>query len=319
MGLRRYRDVRGVYFPCIRPHSACQYSSMVRLNFLVLSVWCVALCGWALPSSVQAAPRCVSVGEPSNGWLIGGRTLPGSERILVRDGRNFGTPEMVEAIVAGVDAVHSRHPGAHRLVTGDLSRREGGRLSPHLSHQSGRDADIGYYLHTHVPPRWFRKASRESLDVPRTWAFVSSLLKDGKVEYIFMDYRLQRLLYEHARDSVKLGAGALSRTFSYPRGRGARVGVIRHLKGHRDHMHVRFHSRTSVANQRGYAKEHGADALKPTARRATVRKGWTLSHIAKKYRTSVAKLRSWNKLRRGATLYPGDRLIVGWRNPLDDL
>ena len=237
----------------------------------------------------------------------------------MREGRNFGTPELVDGIIAAVEAVHARHPGAHRLVTGDLSRREGGKLSPHVSHQSGRDADIGYYLHTHVPPRWFRKASSETLDVPRTWTFVSALLADGKSEYIFIDYQLQKLLYNYARDVAKVSPAELRRTFSYPRGRSARVGVIRHLKGHRDHMHVRFHSRTSVGNQRSYAQEHGAKALKPTARRATVRKGWTLSSIARKYRTTVAKLRSWNKLRRGATIYPGDRLIVGWRSPLDDL
>ena len=277
----------------------------------------VTLVGFAMPA--EGKPRCVSVGSPSNGWLIGGVALPGSERLLVREGRNFGTPEMVDAIVAAVDAVHASHPGAHRLVSGDLSRREGGKLSPHVSHQSGRDADIGYYMHTHVPPRWFRKATSESLDVPRTWAFMSSLLADDKVEYIFVDYRLQKRLYEYARDTVKLSKGVLLRTFSYPRGRGARVGIIRHLKGHRDHMHVRFHSPKAVANQRSYAKEHGRDSLKPTARRVTVRKGWTLSHIARKYRTTVAKLRTWNKLRRGATLYPGDKLIVGWRSPLDDL
>jgi murein endopeptidase len=316
---RRHRDVDTVHFPCALPDYAPQYTPMSRLSFLVLSVWCVLVGGSVSTARTGAAPRCVSVGEPSNGWLVGGVALPGSERLLVREGRNFGTPEMVQAIVAAVDVVHARYPGGHRLVTGDLSRREGGKLSPHLSHQSGRDADIGYYMHSHVPRRWFRKASSDSLDVPRTWAFVASLLADDKVEYIFMDYRLQKLLYAYARDTARLPAKTLSRTFAYPRGRGARVGIVRHLKGHRDHMHVRFRSPVSVANQRRYAKEHGADSLKPTARRATVRRGWTLSHIARKYRTSVPKLRTWNKLRRGATIYPGDRLIVGWRNPLDDL
>ena len=268
---------------------------------------------------VDAKARCVSVGKPSDGWLIGGVALEGSERILIRKGRNFGTPEMVEAIVVAVDLVHEKHPGAHRLVTGDLSRPAGGKLPPHVSHQSGRDADIGYYVHGSIPPRWFRKADEDTLDVPRTWTFVSSLMSDDKVQYIFMDRRLQKLLYAHARDHAGLDAATLSRTFSYPRGKGARVGIIRHLKGHRDHMHVRFHARQSVANQRQHVAEHGHDSLKPIAKRATVKRGWTLSHMARKYRTSVDKLRTWNKLRRGATIYPGDRLIVGWKSPMDDL
>jgi len=270
----------------------------------------------AVAPSVGAEALCVSVGQPANGWLMGAVALPGSGRLQVRKGRNFGTQEMIDAILAAVDTVHAAHPGAHSLVTGDLSRRQGGKLSPHLSHQSGRDADIGYYLHSHVPPKWFRKATADSLDIPRTWAFVASLLADGKVEYIFMDYRLQRLLYEYARDRAGYSLQRLLRTFAYPRGAGAHVGIIRHLRGHRDHMHVRFHSPRAVANQERYAAEHGADALKPVPRRATVKRGWTLSHMARKFRTSVAKLREWNRLRRGDMLYPGDQLIVGWQSPL---
>ncbi|MDP6946188.1 MAG: hypothetical protein QF464_18715, partial [Myxococcota bacterium] len=74
------------------------------------------------PDSARAEELCVSVGHPANGWLMGAVALPGSERLQVRDGRNFGTGETVEAILAAVDAVHEAHPGAHRLVTGDLSR-----------------------------------------------------------------------------------------------------------------------------------------------------------------------------------------------------
>ena len=245
--------------------------------------------------------------------------MPASERIVVRKGRNWGTPEMVDALVEAVDAVHAKHPGGHALITGDLSRREGGKLSPHVSHQSGRDADVGYYFRTQVPPRWFRKASEESLDVPRTWTFVSSLLADDKVQYIFMDYRLQKLLYAYARDTMGHTTQELLKYFSYPRGRAARVAIIRHLKGHRDHMHIRFHARTSVANQKGYAAKHGKGSLKLVAKHATVRRGWTLSHMAKTYRTSVKKLRKWNKLRPGAILFPGDKLIVGYRSPMDEL
>jgi murein endopeptidase len=288
---------------------------MVRLRHLGLAIALGAASLVAAPEA-GAEEMCVSVGQPSNGWLMGAVMLPGSERLQARKGRNFGTREMVDAILAAVDAVHATYPGAHSLVTGDLSRRNGGRLSPHLSHQSGRDADIGYYLHTDVPPRWFRKATTETLDVPRTWTFVASLMADGKVQYIFMHYRLQRLLYEYARDVAGYSRQRLSRTFAYPRGSGAHAGIIRHLKGHRDHMHVRFHSPEAVANQERYAIAHGSDALKPVARRAKVRRGWTLSHMARKYRTTVAKLREWNSLRRGGYIHPGDRLIVGWRSPV---
>lgn len=267
-------------------------------------------------SGVLAQELCVSVGHPAKGWLIGGVPLTDSERLQAREGRNFGTRETVDALVTAVDAVHQRFPGGHSLVTGDLSRRHGGKLSPHLSHQSGRDADVGYYLHTAVPPKWFRKATIEALDLPRTWTFVASLMADGKVEYIFMDYRLQRVLHGYARDVAGLSSKLLLRTFAYPRGKRARVGIIRHLKGHRDHMHIRFRSPRAVANVQAYAARHGADSLRPVPRHATVKRGWTLSGMARKFRTKVAKLREWNGIRRGHMLHPGDRLIVGWRSPI---
>jgi N-acetylmuramoyl-L-alanine amidase len=43
-----------------------------------------------------------------------------------------------------------------------------------------------------------------------------------------------------------------------------------------------------------------------------VRKGEFLLKIAKKYKTSVKKLKRWNKLR-GSRIYPGQRLIVGYK------
>ena len=44
-----------------------------------------------------------------------------------------------------------------------------------------------------------------------------------------------------------------------------------------------------------------------------VRSGETLGHIARRYRTSVSNLKSWNNLR-GSTIYPGQKIIV-YANP----
>ena len=263
-------------------------------------------------------PVTVSVGSPSSGWLVDGVQLLDSDRIKARRGRNYGTPETVRAIVSAVDAVHARFPkGTHRLVVGDISRQGGGRLSPHASHQSGRDADLAYYYGDRKSGGHFRKATGGQLDVRRTWALIEGLLAAGEVQYIFIDYRLQKRLYDHALNNAKVSRARLNKLFAYPRGRRARVGVIRHSPGHDDHMHVRFHGRVEVANAVEYLRRHGPAALEPLPVTYTVRPGNTLTGIARKHRVSVTSLRKWNSMKGKNTkkadlIRPGQKLVVGW-------
>lgn len=270
-----------------------------------------------LPSAAEGAPRVtVSLGAPNGGWLIDGVPLPSSDRIRAREGRNFGTLEVVEGVIAAVDAVHARFPKrTHRLIVGDLSRPGGGRLRPHLSHQSGRDADIGYYYASRRSPGYFQAVTPRTLDVARTWTLIDALLATGEVQYLFVDYRLQKALHDYARHKARVPRGRLSRIFSYPRGRKARVGVIRHEPGHGDHMHVRFHATRSVANAVGYIRRHGPEAVEPVPVHHHVRKGNTLGGIAREHHTSVKRLRKWNDLGRRDHLGVGQRLVVGWERP----
>jgi len=127
-------------------------------------------------------------------------------------------------------------PGSPPIWIHDISRRWGGRFRPHRSHRRGTDVDIRL-LHS-PPTRRYIRATPRTLDVPKTWFIISRLLETRDVVYIFIDYRLQRVLYKHARES-----GASEETlaaFQYPRSRRARQGIIRHTRGHADHMHVRF-------------------------------------------------------------------------------
>ena len=43
----------------------------------------------------------------------------------------------------GDAAVRARFPTVHTLAIGDLSVKQGGAITQHRSHQSGRDVDIG--------------------------------------------------------------------------------------------------------------------------------------------------------------------------------
>ena len=152
----------------------------------------------------------------------------------------WGTPKTVTALRESMRRYVARYPDAPEVHVGDLSKRGGGPFPPHLSHQSGRDVDIGYVLEgAHAHTRRFVPAHRTNLHRERTWGLLEALFSTNKVAYIFMDYEIQRLLYEHALDAG-VSLERLDELFQYPRGSGAMRGKIRDWKGHDDHFHVRL-------------------------------------------------------------------------------
>src|SRR5690606_32055386 len=88
----------------------------------------------------------ISVGRPNSGRLMNGVRLPEDERWVVVDPHHaYGTRETVDFLRAAVASVHRQYPATPRLHIGHISAKKGGWLSPHRSHQSGRDVDVGFY------------------------------------------------------------------------------------------------------------------------------------------------------------------------------
>jgi len=167
----------------------------------------------------------VSVGHPNAGKLEGGlrldtglpflRVVPAYESGDVR----WGLPSFVKMLERAARAVNKKYPGSV-LDVGDLSQKGGGDLLRHHSHESGRDADIGFYVvdakgkPVRGGPR-FHKVDGSDLsvvgepgarfDVARNWLFLQTLLTDSRarVSHVFVDERLRRALLEHGR---KVGA-----------------------------------------------------------------------------------------------------------------
>ena len=154
----------------------------------------------------------------------------------------WGTPRTVAAIRQAVRIYSTNVRGGPDVHVGDISKRDGGPFPPHLSHQTGRDVDIGYVLMgPQADVKRFVTTTRHSLDRERTWELLRAMIETDAVGYIFLDYGLQRLLYEYALDDGEDPA-YLARVFQYPRGSRAAHGMIRHWRGHGDHFHVRFRS-----------------------------------------------------------------------------
>jgi murein endopeptidase len=175
-----------------------------------------------------------SVGQPHRGSLLNGVQLePSPLWHAVRPERSWGTSQTIAALTRAIEAVHRRFPGTPALQIGDLSRERGGYFRPHRSHQSGRDADVGYYYLE--GPAWYRRASAENLDVERTWALVEAFVSGGDVEYLFIDRSVQALLRAHA-EATGEDPNWLESVFG-----NRRTSIVRHAWGHQTHLHIRFH------------------------------------------------------------------------------
>ena len=191
----------------------------------------------------------LSVGAPNGGGLFNGIQMQDSELWKMADPEHaWGTRESIDFVTHGITRVNEYFPGSPILFVGDFSARTGGKLRPHLSHQSGRDVDLGYYYST--GPAWYKRATAKNLDRARSWALLDVLLKETPVEYVFMDRSIQPLLKEYA-----LAQGEdpewLSRVFESPQNHDS---IVRHRAGHATHMHVRFENPTAeLTARRSYA------------------------------------------------------------------
>jgi hypothetical protein len=177
--------------------------------------------------------------------------LPSSmaDAIQLEDGEGYvvkapafawGTPRTIAALRDGLRAYARAHPDASVVYVGDLSKEGGGPFPPHLSHQYGRDVDIGLlHVGASAGARRFVRAAPRNLDFERTWDLLVALLETKEVAYMFLDYELQGWLYEWATQRG-VNPAKLDEWFQYPKGRAAMHGVIRHWKGHADHVHVRY-------------------------------------------------------------------------------
>lgn len=203
-------------------------------------------------ASSESAPAPIrmvkgqSVGAPQNGKLVEGAQLPRSRTYYRRRiPRTFAAAHVVDQLTIALAAVRAEHPKALRVAIGDLSDEDGGAISGHNSHQSGRDVDIGLYFVSRPAgyPKEFVPAKAGKLDVAAMWTLLDTLhqqsKKDGGPTKIFLDYKIQKQVYQHAKKQGVSGK-RLKKIFAYPDGRWAGGRLVQHLRNHHDHLHVRY-------------------------------------------------------------------------------
>lgn len=182
-----------------------------------------------------------SVGFPSDGSLEGGVPMvEGPGRVLkMIPWKSWGTAHTV-ALLDQVLRRWAERGKVQPVLVGNMSSRKGGRLEPHSTHQSGRDVDLSYLqkLPEGEELNW-RTMTAQNLDAAETWMLLKLLRSTGKVEVIFIDSSIQKLLYDHAVANDTVPKAALPRWLQYPKS-GGRRALVQHVKGHVDHIHVRF-------------------------------------------------------------------------------
>ncbi len=195
-----------------------------------------------------------SIGSPTEGHLVGGAHIEASPYLRIvpvyqgsgaRDAR-WGLEPLVAMIDRAARQVRRQFPQTITSV-GHLSREGGGEIERHRSHESGRDADIAFFvrsargrqlLASHfvqfrgdgTAPTW----PGALFDDAKNWALVAAMVTDpeARVTHLFVASPLRARLLAFAE-----GAGAPASV----RMRAAEVLQQPHgTLPHDDHFHVRI-------------------------------------------------------------------------------
>jgi penicillin-insensitive murein endopeptidase len=216
------------------------------------------LAGAAAPQRV-APPPSRSIGSPTDGKLLNGVHLADSPYLRIypvyagSDVR-WGTDTLVGLVDRAAKSVRKQFPDAV-LSVGQLSKNGGGEVDRHASHESGRDADVGFYVKSaagkplladHMvaflgdgtAPSW----PGAHFDDARNWALVSAIVSDphARVTHLFVATPIRERLLAYA---ARIGASPAIRTKA--------AEVLAQPRGslpHDDHFHVRI---ACPANQDG--------------------------------------------------------------------
>jgi murein endopeptidase len=186
-----------------------------------------------------------SYGAPWDGELHDPAQLSeGDGYVIRRPYRAFGTRSTVDFVQRAMTDMREQFPDTHVLAVGDISAKDGGKITEHHSHQSGRDVDIGLVYKTKPDnfPHDFVPATDDNLDCEATYALVNEFAEtakeDGGAQVIFLDFNVQGMLYRWATDHGE-DPDVLEHLFQFPH-RGASGSLVRHEPNHNNHMHVRF-------------------------------------------------------------------------------
>lgn len=206
-----------------------------------------------LPARFKRAPfslMSLSIGHPNRGTQLRAKRLRESDFLEIKRGSGahaYGHPSLVLMLDRSARQVAQAARPRVKMLVGDLSAAAGGPLAGHASHQSGRDADVGFYvtdakgkpkaLDHFVAFDGNGRAKGESglvFDDHRNWLLVQAWLKDDRagISHVFVSAPLRRRLLRHAERSPLLR--------KYVEQASVLLKQPEDAAAHDDHFHVRI-------------------------------------------------------------------------------
>jgi penicillin-insensitive murein endopeptidase len=202
------------------------------------------------PRTSSVAPPALSIGSPNGGRLDGGARLTEAPYLRVvpfyaESNARWGLPSLVSLLDRAARRVAHQFPDAV-LSVGDLSRKRGGELDRHHSHESGRDADVGFYLRSAAkkpllpdqfvafsPTGYAKGLPGAVFDDARNWELIDALIDDPvtRVSHVFVAAHIRARLLRYAE---QMGVDPRVRE------RAAEVMMQPRRAPHDDHFHVRI-------------------------------------------------------------------------------
>ncbi|MEN6439409.1 MAG: penicillin-insensitive murein endopeptidase [Syntrophobacter sp.] len=255
-----------------------------------------------------------SYGRPYHGHLENGvpfpNCFPGYQ--LREESHTYTTPEVAGALLDAIEAVRTEFPDTCDLYIGDFSMTSGGSANHHRSHQNGRDVDIGMYAKGNRRLDGFMAMNEDNLDAAKTWCLIDNIIRSQRVQYIFLDRRVQQVLYNYA---VTRGydQAYLDRVFGNVRG-----SLIQHVRNHYDHIHVRFFTPWSTLaahigegeGEKRMVIEMAQQSYLPKKVNYYVNANDTsLDSLAQSFGVTKRDLCRWNRLNASAVPVPGSCLV----------
>ena len=192
-----------------------------------------------------------SIGDTRDGYMVNGQNLP-MPSLLVRQlpvqyerGLTYASGDMIELFVDTGRAMEKQYPDTIMYI-GNMSAREGGDIPYSVSHNSGRDADIAFYLKdahgNFAHPQNLHKINRRfqtrepgssyTFDLEKNTTLIEHLLTHPKVhvQFIFLAKHLRTAIQ---RELVKRGSSPeLLERFEMS---------VQNQAAHDDHFHVRIY------------------------------------------------------------------------------
>ena len=196
--------------------------------------------------------KSFSIGDTRDGYMINGQPLP-SPSLIIRQhpvqyerGLIYGTQNLIKVLMDTAQTMQKKFPGTI-MYMGNMGAREGGDIPYSISHNSGRDADIGFYYtdekgkffhpnHLYKINRNLQTRTEEgktlTFDLEKNTTLVETLLTHPKInlQFIFLAKYIRNAVQ---KELVRRGASEdLLNRFEQ---------VVQAQAAHNDHFHIRIY------------------------------------------------------------------------------